>query len=95
MTFVTVRDLRAKSRQVWRRLAEERDLVLTANGRPIALMTAVSAGDFEESLAALRRARAMAALERVQSRSVSLGLDRRRPEEIEAEIRAARKARRR
>jgi len=92
MRFVSIRDLRGKSAQIWRYLAKDREIILTSNGRPIAVLSAVSEGTLEESLAALRRARAMTAVEAMQSRSISGGRDRTTPEEIEAEIRAVRKS---
>ena len=56
MRFVTVRELRGQSAAVWKALAEERDLVVTSNGKPIALLSATSGEFLEESLGALRRA---------------------------------------
>lgn len=93
MRFVTVRELRAQSAEVWRRLAQERDLVITSNGKPMAILSAVSPDDLEESLAALRRARAMAAVEAMQRQSVEAGADRISREAVEAEISAVRKQR--
>ncbi len=66
MRFVTVRELRSQSADVWRRLADEPEMVITSNGRPVAILSAVSAEGLKDSLAALRRARAIAAVEAVQ-----------------------------
>ena len=66
MKFISVRDLRGRSGQVWNQLARERDLVLTSNGKPMAILSAVSEGELEQSLAAIRRARAVAAVEKMQ-----------------------------
>ena len=52
MKFVTVRDLRGKSGQVWKDLARERDIVLTSNGKPVAILSAVTERNLEESLVA-------------------------------------------
>lgn len=95
MKFITVRDLRGRSGQVWNQLARERDLILTSNGKPFAILSAVSEGTVEESLAAMRRARAIAAVEKMQARSAAAGTDKMTLREINAEITAARKARRR
>jgi antitoxin (DNA-binding transcriptional repressor) of toxin-antitoxin stability system len=95
MKFITVRDLRGRSGQVWNKLAREREVILTSNGKPIAILSAVTEDTLEESLAAVRRARAIAAVETLQQKSVKAGTDRLSPKEISAEIRAARKARRR
>ena len=93
MQFVTVRDLRGRSAQVWARLAKERDMVITSNGKPIAILSAVSEGKLEESLAAIRRARAIAAVAGMQMKSVEVGTDKMTLAEINAEIAAARKGR--
>lgn len=70
-------------------------MILTSNGKPIAILTAVSEDTFEESLTAVRRARAVAAVEQLQHQSVRAGTDTLSPTEIAAEIRASRKARQR
>ncbi|MBI3921372.1 MAG: type II toxin-antitoxin system Phd/YefM family antitoxin [Armatimonadetes bacterium] len=62
MRFVTVRELHGRSAEVWVKLSEEKDLIVTSNGKPIALMSAVSEDSLEGSLAAMRRARAEAAV---------------------------------
>jgi len=92
MKFITVRDLRGRSGQVWNTLARERDIILTSNGKPIAILSAVSEENLEESLAAVRRARAAAAVEKMQLESVEAGTDKFSPAEITTEIRAVRKA---
>ncbi len=66
MKFVTVRDLRGKPRQVWKKLAKERELVLTSNGRPIALLSPVTEDSLERDLAALRRARLAETIRSIQ-----------------------------
>lgn len=95
MKFVTVRELRGRSGQVWSKLARERDMILTSNGKPIAILSAVSEDTLEESLAAVRRARAVAAVEHLQRQSVRVGTDKLTPVEIAAEVQASRRARRR
>lgn len=95
MQFVTVRDLRGKAAQIWRQLPEEKEMVLTLKGKPIALLSAVSEGTLEELLSAFRSARAIAAVNYLQTRSVKLGTDRISLDEINKEIAAERKSRRR
>ena len=95
MKFITVRDLRGRSGQVWTKLAREREIILTSNGKPIAILSAVSEDTLEESLTAVRRARAVAAVEKMQRQSVQADTDTLSPTEIAAEIRAVRKARHR
>jgi prevent-host-death family protein len=95
MRFVTVRELRSRSADIWRRLSEEPEMVITSHGRPVAILSAVSSEGLEESLAALRRARAMAAVDAMQRRSVAQGKHRMHPAAIRAEIAAVRQGRRR
>ena len=93
MRFVSVRDLRGKSAQIWKRLAHLKEMVITSNGKPIAIISATSESSLEESLAAIRSARAIAAVESMQLRSVETGKDRLSPEEIDAEVHAERQTR--
>lgn len=93
MKFVSVRDLRGKSADIWRDLPGEREMVITSNGRPVAILAAVTDGNLEESLAAFRQARAVDAVAAMQRRSVRSGTDALTSAEIDAEIAAARKAR--
>ena len=93
MRFVSVRELRGRSAEVWRQLADEREIVVTSNGKPIAILSAVSEETLEESLAAIRRARAMAAVAAIQSGSARDGKDRLSVDEINAEIAAVRSRR--
>lgn len=93
MKFVSVRDLRGKSAQVWKELPEEREMIITSNGRPIAIIAAISESNLEESLSAFRQARAVEAVASLQRRSVELGNDKITMDEINAEIKAVRKKR--
>jgi len=95
MKFVSVREFKAKSGQVWKDLAQEKDMVLTNNGRPVALVSAIPEGNVEDSLAALRKARATLAVEQMQARSLAAGTDKLSMREIEQEIAAVRRVRRR
>ena len=93
MRFLSVRDLRGKSAQVWKELPDEREMIITSNGRPIAILSAITESNLEESLKAFRQARAVEAVARLQRRSVEQGTDRVTMDEIDAEIKAVRKKR--
>jgi prevent-host-death family protein len=95
MKFVSVRDLRAKSAEVWRALPGEGEMIITSNGRPIAILAAVSESNVEESLSAFRRSRAVEATAALQRRSVEQGTSRFSADEIDAEIKAVRRQRKR
>lgn len=93
MRFITVRDLRGKSARIWQQLPDEKDMIITYNGKPAALLSAISEDTIEQSLSAIRRARAIAAVESMQSQSMEAGADRMTLDEINAEIAAVRKER--
>lgn len=93
MQFISVRELRGNAARIWEKLPTEREMVVTNNGRPVAILSTVGESNVEESLLAIRSARATAAVARLQRRSVERGLDKLRPEEIEAEIKAVRRKR--
>ena len=93
MQFVTVRELRSHSADLWKRLAVEPDMVITSNGKPVAILSAVSPDGLEESLAALRRTRAIAAVDAMQRQSVAADKQGTSQAAIETEIHAYRKGR--
>ena len=93
MRFVSVRDLRGKSADVWRDLPEEREMIITSNGRPVAILAAINESNLEESLSAFRQARAVDAVARLQNQSASRGNDRISSADIEKEIKAVRRRR--
>ena len=93
MRFISVRDLRGKSAQIWKRLAKLKEMVITSNGKPIAIISATSEDTLEESLSAIRTARAISAVEAIQLKSVETGKDGISLEAVNAEIQAERKAR--
>jgi prevent-host-death family protein len=95
MKFISVRDLRGKSGEVWKNLPTEREVVVTSNGRPIAVLSAVNESNLEESLSAIRQARAAEAVMSLQRRSVEQGTDGITMEEIDREIRMVRRKRKR
>jgi prevent-host-death family protein len=93
MKFLSVRDLRGKSAQIWKELPDEREMIITSNGRPIAILASISESNLEESLAAFRQARAVEAVASLQRRSIEQGADMISINEINAEIKAVRKKR--
>jgi len=94
MRYVSVRELNTKPKKVWERIKEE-DVVITSNGKPIALLYGVTEETLEKKVRAVRRSRALLALEEMQKTSLDRGLDRLTEAKIEAEIQAVRKARQR
>jgi len=94
MRFISVRDLNTKPKEIWSKIKDE-EVVITSNGKPIALLSGVTEENLEKTVRAIRRSRALIALEEMQKRSIESGLDKLTDSQIESEIRAARKSRRR
>jgi antitoxin (DNA-binding transcriptional repressor) of toxin-antitoxin stability system len=95
MKFISVRDFRNSSASIWQELPEEQEMVITNNGKPIALLTPLSDKTLEDTLSAVRRARAINAVKLIQQQSVENGTDKMTLEEINYEIKMARKERKR
>ena len=93
MKFISVRDLRTSPAQIWKQLPNEQEMIITNNGRPIALLTPISDGTLEETIAAMRKARAINAVKQMQLAALKSGNDSLTEAEIENEIREARKSR--
>ncbi len=90
MKFVTIRDLRSKSRQVQIDLPKYKDMILTSNGKPIAIMSVITEESLEESLLAIRRARAISAITGLQLQGAKSGRYMMPANEIEMEIKETR-----
>ena len=93
MKFVTVRDFRTSSANIWKILPREREMVITNNGKPIALLTPLSDKNLEETLSAIRRAKAINAVKMIQQESIENGTNEMTLEEINKEIKKSRKER--
>ena len=95
MDFVSICQLRTESAAVWEALAASKDLVVTSNGKPVAVLSATTATTLEVSLAALRQARAQLAVTAMQRRAKETGADQFTLDDVDAEIEAARRQRKR
>ena len=93
MKFLSVRDLKTKSSQVWKELASQKEMIVTSNGRPIALLSSINENNLEKVLTAFRRARATNAVASIQYESTQKGTDKISMDEINAEIGAVRSKR--
>lgn len=92
MKFLSTRELRNRPGYV-RNLAQKDDLVLTANGKPIAILLGVKEDELEETARAVRQAKAQLALSRLRKQAARRGTDRMSASAIDAEIRAVRSRR--
>jgi len=88
MDFYTVRDMRTTPKSLWDSLSADGGVVITNNGKPTTLMLDISDGSLEETLKAVRQAKAMIAFNTMRERAAMNGFM--TDEEIEAEIAAAR-----
>ena len=91
MQFVSVRDLRGNSSAVWKKLQTEREMVITSNGKPIAVLSAVTETNLEETLMAIRRSVAVASVNSMQEQSVRAGRDKLPLKEINSAIASVRR----
>ncbi|MHB9111808.1 MAG: type II toxin-antitoxin system Phd/YefM family antitoxin [Thermoleophilia bacterium] len=94
MKLISTRDLKLKTADVWGQLEKEGELVVTSHGKPVAMLTSIPEGDIESTLTAHRRARAQMAISSIRQGAQERGLDRMTINEIDAEVKAARKSRR-
>lgn len=94
MDYVTVRELREKSGEIWQRVEAGEEFVVTRNGKPFALLVHTEPSEVEAALRAHRAARLGAVVTRIQAHARETGADKLSDEEIQAEIDAVRHQRR-
>lgn len=68
MSYMQVKDLK-KSRELWRRLEQDRELVITCDGQPRAIMIGISPDELEDALPEIRRALFSSAVGRIRKRA--------------------------
>jgi len=91
MKFVTVRDFRTSPAVIWKKLPSEREMIITNNGKPIALITSLTDETLEDTVSALRQAKAANAMKKMQEISASLGNDKMTLDNINKIIKETRK----
>lgn len=91
MKFISTRDFRTSSAKILEILPEEQEMVITNNGKPIALLTPLSDRTLENTLSAIRQARAINAVKLIQQESLRKGMEKTTMEEIDEEIKRIRK----
>ena len=82
MNFVTVRDFRSSPSLIWKKLSSQRELIITNNGKPIALLTPLNDETLEDTVSAVRRAKAVNAMKKMQEISLASGNDKMTLKEI-------------
>ena len=93
MKFVTTRDVRNNPSQ-FRQDVERDDVVLTVGGKPFAVAVGVAEDEIEETLDMLRRLRALRATSRMHKQAEARGISGMSSEDVDQEIREARRRRR-
>ena len=88
MDFLSVREFRASSRNIWQKLSQDGKMVITNNGKPTALLLDISNEDLEETILTLRQVRAMRLFNRMRADAQQRGFL--SEKEIKAEIQEAR-----
>lgn len=93
MDYVTVRELRDKSGEVWQRVESGEEFVVTRNGLPCALLLHAEPAEVEDLLRAHRAARLGAVVKRLQQQARERSVGPLTEEDIQAEIDALRRER--
>jgi antitoxin (DNA-binding transcriptional repressor) of toxin-antitoxin stability system len=93
MRYVSVRELRNSPGRLWSTLSKE-DVVLTSNGKPMGVLVGVDENRLDDTVEAIRRAKAMLAVSRMRKKAAETGLDRVSMAGINREIREVRRRRR-
>jgi len=91
MKFMSTKDLGVTPENIWQTTERKQDIIITADGRPIAILTGVDENTFEQELETIKRARALRALDMIHKESVQKGIYTLSEEEIQAEIDSVRK----
>ncbi|MBC6907367.1 type II toxin-antitoxin system Phd/YefM family antitoxin [Saccharophagus sp. K07] len=94
METLTIRELRNHPGAAQEELARAGELLLTNNGRPVALMLAVDSTNLEETMEVVRRAKGQLALKKLRRQAANQGLDQLDLEAINQQIDATREERR-
>jgi len=68
MGYLSVKDLK-KTKELWTRLEEEREVIITRDGKPCAIIVGVSPESVEQDLGEIRRALFSAAVTRARQKA--------------------------
>jgi hypothetical protein len=93
MKFVSEDELEQAPEDV-ARLALREEIVLTAEGKPFAMLLGIGEGGIEETIELVREVKARRALARLRQQAGRQGLDRMPAREIALQIREVRRAKR-
>jgi prevent-host-death family protein len=94
VSTISVSELRKKPASQWLKSAGKDDLIITSKGQPVAVLLRIAAASVESTRSLLRSVRALQAQTALQQAAAANGTANMTPSDIEAEIAAARRARR-
>lgn len=95
MSTISVSDLKKKPAKQWLKSASKDDLVITSKGQPVAVLLRIASASVESTRALVRSVRALQAQAGLQQAAVANGTCDFSMSDIDAEIAATRRARRR
>ena len=95
MSTISISDLQKKPAKQWLKSADQDDLVITSKGQPVAVLLRIAAASVESTRALVRSVRALQAQSALQHAAAGSGAAELSKFDIDAEIAAARRARRR
>jgi antitoxin (DNA-binding transcriptional repressor) of toxin-antitoxin stability system len=93
LNFYTVRDLRTHPREIWEKLSEVHEVIITNNGKPSALMIEIDDENLEDVLASVRQSMAMRAVNKLRLSAIRNKISEMSADEIEDEIAKVREER--
>lgn len=91
MNCISIQELGSRAPDLARQLEQERELLVTNDGKPVGVIFAADEETLDPCMRALHQIKNMLALRRVQQESVERGLDKLTMEEIDAIIAESRK----
>ena len=95
MSTISVSELKKRPASQWLKPVGKDDLVITAKGRPVALLLHIAAASVESTRSIARSVRALQAQAALQQTALASGASGLSMPDIDAEIAAARRVRRR
>lgn len=95
ITTISISELKRKPAKQWLKSASRDELVITSRGHPVAVLVRIAATSLESTRAMVRSVRALQAQGALQEAAAAHGTGELSMAEMDAEITAARRARRR
>ena len=95
MSTISVSELKKRPAKQWLKSASKDDLVVTSKGQPVAVLLRIASASVESTRALVRSVRALEAQSALQQAALADGTADLSLSEIDAEIAASRRARRR